>query len=108
MGLRRQAEVAEHVGARPLADAGELDAALTADPVLLVLEQSPDELPCAVPRHPHHRVVTVVVTGDEDGGHAERRRPGGGTRRVAAGAPLSTRLAGIAQVYQIWFGGARR
>ena len=96
MGLRRQAEVAEHVGARPLADAGELDAALTADPVLLVLEQSPDELPRTMPRHPHHRIVTVVVTGDEEGG----RRPGegGGTRIVAAGAPLSTRVAGIAQL----------
>ena len=69
--LRRQAEITEHVGASPLADAGEQDAAVTADAVLVVGEERVDELPRAPLRHPHHRVVAVVVAGDGEEGRRQ-------------------------------------
>ena len=66
MRLRGHAEVAEHVGARPFTDAGEQDAASSADPAHVVGEESLDELARAPVRHQHRRLVAVVA-GDNGG-----------------------------------------
>lgn len=71
--LRGQADGAEHVHARPLADAGKLDAACGGDGVCLhgaAVEERPDELPRALPRHPLQRLVAVLA---EDDGFRRRR-----------------------------------
>lgn len=80
MRLGRGAEGAEDVGAGPFADAGEHDAAVVRDPVLVLLvvgvEERRDELPGAPPRHRHGRLEAVggaeaAGGGDDDDGQEE-------------------------------------
>lgn len=61
----------EHAEARLLADAGQLIAALTADPVRVVGEERLDELPRAPPGHPRRRLVADAGR-EGDGGRRQK------------------------------------